>query len=435
VQFHRRDYPRFFAVKIALLGAGTVGGGVLRLLRENRAQIAKRAGQEITPVIVAVRDVDRARQRLGYDDVLLSDDALSAATHPDADAVVELIGGESIARECALAALANNRPLVTANKALLAKSGAEIFQAAAARNLTVGFEAAIGGAIPIVKTLREALAANRVDAVCGIINGTCNFILSAMEKSDCDFAAALAEATKLGYAEADPSLDLSGADAAHKIALIAALAFGAPPRFAEVKIQGIAGINGADIRAARDFGYCIKLLAIARRTDSGALVYVRPALLPHGHLLAAVGGAMNAVMVDADAAGDTIYYGAGAGSAPTASAVVADLIDLAAKRAGLPPECDAPLTVADLRLHPTPHYLRFTVIDRPGVLAQIAQILAARMISIEAIRQTESRENEPVDVVFLTHKSAHGAVLDAAAEIERLDFVAHPATVMAIEEL
>ena len=424
-------------LRIALIGAGTVGGGVLRLLADNRDLIAARAGRKIEVAIVAVRDAAKAKKRLG-DSVAVTDDWKSAIARSDISAVAELMGGEDEAKSCAMAAVESGRHLVTANKALLASQGGEIFAAAARKKVAVGFEAAVAGGIPIVKTLKESLAGNRVRAVYGIINGTCNYILSAMRGGGGDFNSALAEAQQLGYAEADPALDIGGDDSAHKIALIAALAFGAPLDLPKINCEGIKGIDPRDIRYPEQFGYRVKLLAAAKRVGDSAEIHVRPTLIPRAHLLASVDGAMNAVVVESDAAGETIYYGAGAGALPTASAAVADLIEIARLGENIPPPplCanDSPaLEIADPGCARAPHYLRLEAIDRPGVLADLARILAARRISIEAIWQPDSRESEPVDLVMLLHSAALADVRESVSEIERLDSVASKISVMAIE--
>ena len=431
---------------IALAGAGVVGGGVLKILRERREDIAARAGVVLEPVAVAVRDPARAKKRLHPDDAkLIVPGWRDALAHPQADIAVELVGGNGAARDFILAALSEKKPVVTANKALLAENGGEIFAAARRAKVPVAYEAAVAGCIPVVKALREALAGDEVLEARGVINGTCNYILTKMEAENIGFAEALADAGRRGYAEADPALDIDGWDAAHKIALIARLAFGATPSFSRVPVTGARGMDLRDIQYARDLGCRVKLLAVAKRMEGGKggggsggriEIRVHPGLVPRDHLLARVEGAMNAVVIRARHSGETMYSGAGAGAEPTAVAVVADLADIARQNGALDsgreiPDADSeltPLSEAD-----APHYMRARVIDRPGVLADIARILAERRISIEAVRQNEPAPQQEVDIVLLTHSARHGAVLDSAAAIEKLEAVVHPVVVMMME--
>ena len=425
-------------VGIALAGAGVVGGGALDILRRRRRAIADRLGAVLQPVAVAVRNPLRARQRLHPEDAkLLVPDWQAALAHPRADIAVELIGGDGAAREFILAALAQKKPVVTANKALLAEDGEAVFAAARAAGAPVAFEAAVAGCVPAVKALRETLAGDNILEARGVINGTCNYILTRMEAENIPFEQALADAGRLGYAEADPALDIDGWDAAHKIALIARLAFGAAPSFSRIPVAGARGMDLRDILRARELGCRVKLLAVAKRADDGAGVEIRvhPGLVPREHLLARVEGAMNAVVIRAEHSGETMYYGAGAGAQPTAVAVISDLADIVRGNGALNGAHAAaasadPVPLAEAR---APHYMRMRVIDRPGVLADCARILAERGISIEAIRQDESAPEKPVDVVMLTHAARHGAALASAAAMEQLEAVAAPVVVMMME--
>ncbi len=423
-------------LKIALVGAGVVGAGVLRLLSKHAELLAARAGRRIVVCAIATRDIARARKRLPAEYApLLVKGWRKAATHPDADIVVELIGGDSSARECVQLALQNGRAVVTANKALLASHGDEIFAAAAAVKKPVAFEAAVAGCIPAVKTLREALAADDVYEVAGIINGTCNYIVSAMSDEKQTFAAALADAQSRGYAEADPTLDIDGIDSAHKIALIARLAFNARPRLSQFYTAGVRHFNPRDIYYAGLFGFCVKLLAQARRESCGGIaITVQPTLLPCAHPMAAVGGAMNAIFVRSAFAGESIYYGAGAGGDPTAAAVVADIIDIARGNGALQTQDGGEIAQlippSDFR---APYFLRLRVLDRPGVLAEIAGVLAAQQISIEAIHQNESAPGKRVDIVMLLHENTRGRIDAAVATIKTMKAVFGDAQVMPIQ--
>ena len=411
---------------ITIVGAGTVGGGVLQLLRDNAPQIAAACGRNITVSAIAVRDVARARNRLPQAYApLLTADWRDAAKHPKADIVLELMGGEDDAGECIKTALAANKAVVTANKALLAARGDDIFAAARNARQPVAFEAAITGCIPTVKILREALAGDNIDEIAGIINGTCNHIISAMSDDGITFDDALADAAARGYAEADASLDIDGVDAAHKIALMARLAFNAQPQMGDFLVVGVRGFDLRDVRYAAQFGFCVKLLAHARQTTNGVELSVQPTLIARTHPMAAVGGAMNAVLVHSVFAGETMYYGAGAGGHATAVAVVADVIDIArgngaltmrANDGGAPPL----MAIADLC---APYYLRLRVLDKPGVLAKITGILAAEDISIEAIHQNECAPGQEVDVIILLHDNRRGRVQNAVNAIEELESV------------
>ena len=385
---HAATAPTLPALRVGMIGLGTVGTGVWQVLRRNQALIAARAGRRIEIVSVAVRKLPRAAGVLGdAPGVLLTDDPLQVATHPDVDVVLELAGGTGPARGWVLAALAQGKHVVTANKALLAVHGHTLFAAAAQHGVVLAYEGAVAGSVPVIKALREGLAANRIDAVAGIINGTSNFILTRMRDAGVDFASALAEAQALGYAEADPAFDVDGVDAAHKLALLAANAFGTPVRFDAVHVQGIRTLQALDVAAAAHLGYTVKLLGIARRQPGGVELRVHPTLLPTHQLLAQVDGAMNGVLVHGDAAGPALYCGAGAGGEQTASAVIADLVDVArlptdggnaqqrVPALGFHAAACADLPVLPMAEVVTPHYLRLQ--PRAGVSeAEVTQALA-----------------------------------------------------------
>ncbi|HEU4460783.1 MAG TPA: homoserine dehydrogenase [Methylibium sp.] len=439
------------AIRIGLLGAGTVAGGVVKVLERNRAEIQRRAGRGIDVAAVAARDLAKARRSLG-DAVALTDDFDALVRRADIDIVVELIGGTSRARELVLAAIAAGKPVVTANKALLAIHGTEIFAAARERGVAVGFEAAVAGGIPIIKTLREGLAANHIGWIAGIINGTTNFILSEMRSKGLDFAAVLAEAQRLGYAEADPSFDIEGIDAAHKATIMSAIAFGTPVQFERAHVEGIAGLQAADIRYAEQLGYRIKLLGITKRREDaqgatvGIELRVHPTLIPAKRLIANVEGAMNAVVVHGDAVGSTLHYGKGAGAEPTGSAVVADLMDVTRLITADPDHRVPALAFQPHALAATPvlaidetitaFYLRLRVADEAGVLADITRILAEHSISIDAVLQRESGEGErQTDLVILTHDTLEGRMRAALAKMQALGSVLAPIVRIRKEEL
>ena len=414
---------------IAIAGGGTVGGGVLRLLHAHHQHIAERCGRRIVVAAVGVRDVEKARARFAaanhpQDAELLTNGWQSIAQHPQAELVIELMGGEDEARQCIMQSLQNGKSVITANKALLAKHGDEIFAAANHVGKSVAYEAAIAGCVPVVKTLREALAADAVHSVTGIINGTCNYILSAMSRDGLSFADALASAQKLGYAEAEPMLDIDGWDAAHKIALIARLAFNVRPDMESFPVAGLRDFDLRDIRHAEQLGFAVKLLAQARRTANHIELSVQPTLIPATHPLAAISGATNAVLVHSAFAGETMYSGAGAGAEATAIAVAADIIDsarqngaLSAMDNGVPPQIAA---AAHFR---APHYIRLCAIDRPGVLAAVAAALAEDNISIEAIHQNETNPGQKVDIIMLLHDTAQGQLRSAVQRIHGLDAI------------
>ena len=418
-------------VKTGLLGLGTVGGGTASVLAQNAAEIARRAGREIRITHAAAREYDAARIE-GLDQIdTLTDDAFAVVNDPAVEIVIELIGGCAPARELVLRAIENGKHVVTANKALIATHGNQIFAAAEARGVMVAFEAAVGGGIPIIKALREGLAANRIEWIAGIINGTGNYILSGMRDRGDDFAAVLKEAQALGYAEADPKFDVEGIDAAHKLTILAALAFGMPLRLDRTYTEGISRIEAQDVAWAGELGYRIKHLGIARRGPDGIEQRVHPTLIPEDRLLANVDGVMNAVLAQANALGPTLYYGAGAGAEPTASAVLADVIDIAralpVDPASRPPHLAfQPRALNDLAIVPmaeieTAYYLRMNALDRPGVLAEVTRLLADFGISIEAILQKEpAPEASCVPIILLTQRTKEQNMNAALAGIEQL---------------
>jgi homoserine dehydrogenase len=420
-------------INVGLLGIGTVGGGTFAVLERNREEISRRAGCAITMRTVADKDLERAR-RLVAGRAQVTADAWAVVNDPEIDIVVELIGGTGIAKELILKAIGNGKHVVTANKSLLAQHGNEIFAAARQRDVMVAFEAAVGGGIPIIKSLREGLTANRIEWIAGIINGTSNFILSEMRERGADFADVLAQAQHLGYAEADPTFDIEGIDAGHKLAIMAAIGFGIPVQFAAVHIEGISKLTREDIRYAEELGYRIKLLGIAKRRPRGIELRVHPTLIPARRLIANVEGVMNAILVKGDAVGQTMYYGAGAGAEPTASAVVADLVDVARMLTADPehrvphlafqPDQLSDVAVLAMGEVETACYLRLRVQDRPGVLADITRILADLGISIEAMVQKEPHAGEEqVDIIMLTHLTVEKNVDAAIAKIEALPVV------------
>jgi homoserine dehydrogenase len=432
-------------IKVGLLGIGTVGGGTFRVLERNADEIARRAGRPIRIDVVADLDTELARRVTGGR-CRVTTDAFAVVADPEIDIVVELIGGYGVARELALKAIDNGKHVVTANKALLATHGNEIFAAAQRRKVTVAFEAAVAGGIPIIKALREGLTANRIEWIAGIINGTTNFILSEMRDKGLSFEAVLAEAQRLGYAEADPTFDVEGIDAAHKLTIMSAIAFGNSMKFGEAYIEGIRRLDSSDIKYAEQLGYRIKLLGITRRTPQGVELRVHPTLIPAKRLIANVEGVMNAVLVKGDAVGATLYHGRGAGAEPTASAVIADLVDVARMLTADPehrvphlafqPEAIAELPILPIAEVLTRYYLRLRVEDRPGVLADIARVLADHQISIEAMIQREPDEGEEqVDLIMLTHEAREKNVDEAVARIETLPALTGGVTRLRLEAL
>ncbi|MDS1142092.1 homoserine dehydrogenase [Pusillimonas sp. SM2304] len=430
-------------IKVGLLGLGVVGGGTWKVLTRNAEEIARRAGRRIDVAAVAVRDTAKARRLVG-DDVLVTQDGMDVVRHPDIDIVVELIGGDTLAREWIMEAIAQGKHVVTANKALLAKHGNEIFAAAHAKGVMVAFEAAVAGGIPIIKAIREGLTANRIQWLAGIINGTTNFILSEMRSQGLPFDQVLAEAQRLGYAETDPTFDIEGVDAAHKLTLLASLAFGIPVQFDKAHIEGISSLAAEDIAHAERLGYRIKLLGMTRRREDGIELRVHPTLVPVSCLLANVEGAMNAVLVSGDMVGPTMYYGQGAGELPTASAVVADLVDVTRLEAADPGHRVPHLAFQPDAMDDTPvlpvaevvssYYLRLRVQDRPGVLADIAGILAEMGISIGSMFQ-EPHGDAEADIIFLSHQAREGAIDTALARIRALPFVHSDVTRLRVENL
>ncbi|MGA8049292.1 MAG: homoserine dehydrogenase [Burkholderiales bacterium] len=432
-------------INVGLLGIGTVGGGTWEVLRRNADEIQRRAGRAIRITRVADKALARARS-IVKSKAKVTADAHDVTRAPDIDIVIELIGGYTVAKELVLDAIAHGKHVVTANKALLATHGNEIFAAAQKRKVMVAFEAAVGGGIPIIKALREGLSANRIEWIAGIINGTSNFILSEMRDKGLGFAEVLREAQRLGYAESDPTFDIEGVDAAHKLTILSALAFGTPMQFRKAYTEGISKLTREDIAYAEELGYRIKLLGITKRVAQGIELRVHPTLVPARRLIANVEGVMNAILVKGDAVGPTLYYGAGAGSQPTASAVVADLIDVtrlitADPGNRVPHLAFQPDRLAHTRILPigeveTSYYFRMRVLDRPGVLADITRILAQGSISIDAMVQKEPGQGQKqVDIVLLTHLALERNVNAALARIERLKTVVGKVTKIRCEEL
>ncbi|TCS68794.1 homoserine dehydrogenase [Sulfuritortus calidifontis] len=432
-------------IHVGLLGLGTVGGGTLTVLRRNKEEIARRAGREIRVVQAAVRDLAKARAFAG-EGLDLTTDPMAVVDNAEIDIVVELIGGIEPARSLVLKAIQNGKHVVTANKALIAKHGNEIFAAAQGRGVMVAFEAAVAGGIPIIKAIREGLSANRIQWLAGIINGTTNFILSEMRDKGLAFDTVLKEAQRLGYAEADPTFDVEGVDAAHKLAILSAIAFGVPMQFDAAYIEGISKLTREDIRYAEELGYRVKLLGITKRRDDGIELRVHPTLIPEKRLIANVNGAMNAVLVNGDAVGATLYYGKGAGAEPTASAVVADLVDVTRLHTAdphhrVPHLAFQPDQLTDLKVLPmdevaTSYYLRMRALDKPGVLADITRILADLNISIDAMLQKEPAEGEKqADIIILTHVALEKHVNAAIARIEALGSIDGRVTRIRLEEL
>ncbi|MFZ6725842.1 homoserine dehydrogenase [Undibacterium sp. MH2W] len=432
-------------IKVGLLGIGTVGTGTFNVLKRNQEEIIRRAGRPIEIVMVAARNVERARGIVG-DGVEVVSDPMLVVNHPDIEIVVEVIGGCGIAKDLVLQAIANGKHVITANKALLAIHGNEVFSAAHDKGVMVAFESAVAGGIPIIKALREGLTANRIEWIAGIINGTTNFILSEMRDKGLDFATVLKQAQALGYAEADPTFDIEGVDAGHKATIMASIAFGVPMQFDKAHVEGITKLEANDIRYAEELGYRIKLLGIAKRTVDGIELRIHPTLIPSKRLIANVEGAMNAVLVQGDAVGATLYYGKGAGSEPTASAVIADLVDIT-RLATADPEHRVPHlafqpgSISDLPILPmsevvTSYYLRMHVEDRPGVLADVTRILADLTISIDAMLQKEPGDGETrTDIIILTHQTKEKNIVAAIEKIEGLPAVFGQVTKLRLEEL
>lgn len=432
-------------LRVGLLGIGTVGGGTYAVLTRNAAEITRRTGVSIRVVQVADRNIELAKTITGGN-VDLTNDAFSVVNNSNVDVVVELIGGYTLSKELVLKAIENGKHVVTANKALLALHGNEIFAAAQAKNVIVAFEAAVAGGIPIIKALREGLGANKIEWVAGIINGTTNFILTEMREKGLAFKDVLDEAQRLGYAEADPTFDVEGIDAAHKLTIMSAIAFGMPMKFEQAYTEGITKLQQADIQYAEELGYRIKLLGIAKHTGAGVELRVHPTLIPEKRLVANVNGAMNAVVVKGDAVGPTLYYGAGAGAEPTASAVVADLMDVARLQnvnteqrvpyLAFQPGSVADLPVLNIAEVQSAYYLRMRASDKPGVLAGVTKILADLNISIDAMLQKEPAENETeADIVILTHITQEKNMDVGIAAIEALPAIVGKLVKIRMEEL
>jgi homoserine dehydrogenase len=436
-------------IQVGLLGIGTVGSGTFNVLHRNQEEIRRRAGRGIEITMVADLDTERAQSIVGPG-VKVVKDAREVIANPDIDIVIELIGGYGIARSLVMEAIAAGKHVVTANKALLAVHGTEIFAAASARGVMVAFEAAVAGGIPIIKALREGLTANSIQWIAGIINGTTNFILSEMRDKGLDFAVVLKEAQRLGYAEADPTFDIEGVDAAHKVTLMSAIAFGIPVQFDKAYVEGITQLGATDIKYAEQLGYRIKLLGITKRVAQGIELRVHPSLVPSKRLIANVEGAMNAVVVHGDAVGATLYYGKGAGSEPTASAVIADLVDITRLHTADPhhrvphlafqPDAMSDLAVLPMREVVTSYYLRLRVADEAGVLAKVTGLLAGAGISIDAVLQREADEvsgegGTSTDLIILTHNTREGTMDDALAQLQQLPTVLAPIVRIRKEEL
>jgi len=435
-------------IQVGLLGIGTVGAGTFNVLKRNQEDIRRRAGRGIEITMVAARNTERARTVTGGAVEVVAD-PFAVVNHPDIDIVVELIGGYELSRELVLQAIANGKHVVTANKALLALHGNEIFAAAQEKGVMVAFEAAVAGGIPIIKALREGLTANRIESVAGIINGTTNFILSEMRDKGLDFATVLKQAQELGYAEADPTFDIEGVDAAHKLTMMSAIAFGIPVQFDKAYVEGISQLQAVDIRYAEQLGYRIKLLGITRRTTTaageGVELRVHPTLIPAARLIANVEGAMNAVLVKADAVGTTLYYGKGAGAEPTASAVIADLVDVTRlatvdPSGRVPHLAFQPNEMSDVAIMPmaditTSYYLRVHVQDQLGVMADLTRILADGGISIDAVLQKEPGDQTDIDIIMLTHQTQEKNIDAAIARIEAMSAVIGKVTRIRLESL
>jgi homoserine dehydrogenase len=432
-------------INVGLLGLGTVGLGTIEVLRRNGEEIARRAGRQIRITHASARDINKPRT-VSLEGITLVADPSAIVTNPDIDIVCELIGGDTTTKVLVLQAIENGKHVVTANKALLAKHGNEIFAAAQRKKVMVAFEAAVAGGVPIIKALREGLSANRIEWIAGIINGTSNFILSEMRSRGASFNAVLQEAQAKGYAEADPTFDIEGIDAAHKLTILSAIAFGVPVQFDKAYREGISKLTDKDIQYAEQLGYRIKLLGITKHVAAGIELRVHPALIPDKRLIANVEGVMNAILVKGDAVGATMYYGRGAGAEPTASAVIADLVDVTRMLTADPEQRVPHLAFQPDQLHDTPilpmgkvetaYYLRLSAYDRPGVMADVTRILADHEISIDAVLQKEAEEGEDVvDVIILTHRCLEEQANAAIAKIEALASMANKVVRIRLEEL
>ena len=432
------------AVNIGLIGLGTVGSGTLSVLQRNAEEITRRAGRQICVIAAAVQDISKPRT-VDVSALHLTQDPFEIVNHPDIEIVVELVGGQSMTLDAVMMALDNGKHVVTANKALIALHGNDVFEKAQSKGLVVAFESAVAGGIPIIKSIREGLSANRIEWLAGIINGTSNYILTQMDEGGREFQDVLSEAQALGYAEADPTFDIEGIDAAHKLTILASIAFGIPLQFDNVYTEGITEISSEDITYARDLGYRIKHLGIARKTGNGVELRVHPTLIPKKQLIANVNGVMNAVLVQSDAVGATLYYGAGAGSEPTASAVVADLIDVVRTITTdpgnrVPHLAFHPDAMFDLPILPmdeieTAYYLRMSVLNKPGVMAAIATIFGNSDISIDTILQKSSQPNESVTIIMLTQNTRERNLVTALKQVESLNTVNGKVMRVRIEQL
>lgn len=433
------------AVKVGLLGLGTVGGGTVNVLQRNAGEIARRAGRGIQITHAAARDLDKPRI-CDTTGIVLTTDPLQVVNNPEIEIVIELIGGDGLAKDLVMQAIEQGKHVVTANKALIAKHGNEIFAAAQKKGVMVAFEAAVAGGIPIIKAIREGLAGNQIQWLAGIINGTGNFILTEMRDKGREFEDVLKEAQELGYAEADPTFDVEGIDAAHKLTILSSIAFGTPLQFEATYTEGISNITREDVAYAEELGYRIKHLGLTRRTDKGVELRVHPTLIPERRLIANVDGVMNAVLVMGDAVGPTLYYGAGAGDEPTASAVVADLVDVARVLTSDPenrvphlafqPDAISDLPILDMEAVKTAYYLRMQAEDKPGVLAEVTRILGDRDISIEAIIQKEPMEgSDKANVIMLTHVVRESKMNEAIEKIEAMKSIQGNVTRIRVESL
>jgi len=421
-------------VKVGLVGLGTVGAGTVKVLMRNADEISRRAGRQIIPTIAAVKDTTKKRDIDGAD-ITITDDPLAVANHPEVDVIVELMGGTELALDVVIKAIENGKHVVSANKALIAIHGNEIFSAAHKNHVVVAFEAAVAGGIPVIKAIREGLAANRIEWLAGIINGTGNFILTSMESQQSDFAEVLTEAQQLGYAEADPTFDVEGIDAAHKLTILASIAFGVPLQFDKVYTEGITQVSYDDIINAKELGYRIKHLGLAKQTDKGIELRVHPTLVPKQRLIANVNGVMNAIMVHGDAVGSSMYYGPGAGAEPTASSVVADLVDVVRtlttdSENRVPHLAFQPDQLSNTAILPITethcaYYLNMKAANQPGVLADVTRILGDHGISIEAIEQKRTdSDTQLADVIILTNQTHESSMQDALVQLNQLDSVA-----------
>ncbi|MDO4696805.1 MAG: homoserine dehydrogenase [Neisseria sp.] len=431
------------AVNVGIVGLGTVGSGTARVLRDNAAEISRRLGRAVRVSVVCSRSEEKARE-IAPDAVFVTN-PFDLVGREDVDIVVELFGGTDIAKDIVLQALENGKHVVTANKKLLAEYGNEVFALAERKNVMVNFEAAVAGGIPIIKALREGLAANNIRSIAGIINGTSNFILSEMREKGSPFAEVLKQAQELGYAEADPTFDIEGHDAGHKITIMSSLAFGTPVNFRACYLEGISKLDSRDIKYAEELGYRIKLLGITRKTEKGIELRVHPTLIPECRLIANVNGVMNAVRVQADMVGETLYYGPGAGSLPTASAVVADIVDIC-RLMGAEAESRVPylafqagqvkeLTILPMDEITSSYYLRVRAEDKPGVLGQIANLLAEQAVSIEALIQKGVLDGNHAEIVILTHSTVEKQIKAAIGEIEAMSAVQGGVVMIRMESL